>query len=274
MSQNDFVVGNQSAPNFRADMNDALQALASLSSGSTAPATTYANMLWYDTGTNLLKMRTEADDAWIDVAYLDQSANAFRLLDDTQVTNTSGTQTGLLGDQATSAWETGTATTESLVSPAKVKAAIDALVDVTDIPTTSLRAPTAGTGHIIMRLQDSVYGDEIAGPTYFPAQLHNRHDAASHLGVTCLVPGVITCYFQHRTTLNFGGRSSTVRILKNGVLLAEWVNTSNIFVARQLNVSVAVGDSIIFQQKSASVDPSAEWAFLRIYSNNPDMAVA
>jgi len=127
MSQNDYVIGNQSAPNFRSDLNDSLQALASLSSGSTAPSTTYANMLWYDTGNNILKMRTEADDAWINIAYLDQSANAFRLLDDTQVTDTSGTQTGLLGDQATSVWEAGTGTTESLVSPAKVKAAIEAL---------------------------------------------------------------------------------------------------------------------------------------------------
>lgn len=142
MSQNDFVIGNQTAPNFRSDLNDALQALASLSSGSTAPSTTYANMLWYDTGTNLLKMRTEADDAWINIAYLDQSANAFRLLDDTQVTDTSGTQTGLLGDQTTSAWETGTATTESLVSPAKVKAAIEALTpeDYTDADARSAQA--------------------------------------------------------------------------------------------------------------------------------------
>jgi hypothetical protein len=89
-------------------------------------------MLWYDTGNNILKMRTEADDAWINVGYLDQSTNAFRILDDTQVVNTSGTQTGLLGDQATSAWEAGTSTTESLVSPAKVKAAIDALAPVPD----------------------------------------------------------------------------------------------------------------------------------------------
>jgi len=136
MSQNDYVIGNQTASNFRADLSNALQALASLSSGSTAPSTTYANMLWYDTGNNLLKMRTEADDAWINIAYLDQSANAFRLLDDTQVTDTSGTQTGLLGDQATSAWETGTATTESLVSPTKVKAAIEAL------------APQGGVTHL------------------------------------------------------------------------------------------------------------------------------
>lgn len=124
MSQNDYVIANQSAPDFRSDLNDALQALASLSSGSTAPSSTYANMFWHDTGNNILKMRTEADDAWINIAYLDQSANAFRILDDTQVVNTSGTQTGLLGDQTTATWEAGTSTTESLVSPAKVKAAV------------------------------------------------------------------------------------------------------------------------------------------------------
>jgi hypothetical protein len=110
---------------FTGDADDLNRALASLSSGATPPSPTYANTLWYDSSNNILKMRTEADDAWIDIGYVDQSANAFRTLDGTQVTNTSGTQTGLLGDQATSAWEAGTGTTESLVSPAKVKAAIE-----------------------------------------------------------------------------------------------------------------------------------------------------
>lgn len=125
MSQNDFVIANQSAASFRTDLNSALQALASLSSGDAAPSTTYANMLWYETDTNILKMRNEADDAWISLAYLDQINDEFHILDDTHVVDTSGTQTGLLGDQASSEWTTGTSTTESLVSPAKVKAAID-----------------------------------------------------------------------------------------------------------------------------------------------------
>lgn len=125
MSQNDFVIANQSTAAFRTDLNTALQALASLSSGATAPSTTYANMLWYETDTNILKMRNEGDDAWISLFYLDQTNGDFHILDDTHVVSTSGTQTGLLGDQATSAWTTGTGTTESLVSPAKVKAAID-----------------------------------------------------------------------------------------------------------------------------------------------------
>ena len=57
MSQNDLVIANQSFPATRADINSALQALGSLNSGSSAPATTYANMLWYDTANNTLKMR-------------------------------------------------------------------------------------------------------------------------------------------------------------------------------------------------------------------------
>ena len=115
----------------RADLNDILVSIASLqttdgnSSAYTGePTTTYPNMMWYDKSTSILKMRTTADDAWINVAYVDQSGNAYRIFDDTQVVNSSGTQTGLIGDQATATWQTGTATTESLVSPAKVKAAI------------------------------------------------------------------------------------------------------------------------------------------------------
>jgi hypothetical protein len=127
MSQHDFDIANQTAANARADINNALKALASLSSGTTAPSTTYANMLWYETDTNFLKMRNEANDGWIKIGYLDQSTDTFSLMDDTPVVNNSGVQQGVVGDQATSTWETGTGTTESLVSPAKVKAAIDAL---------------------------------------------------------------------------------------------------------------------------------------------------
>lgn len=127
MSQHDLDIANQTASAARSDINNALQALGSTNSGASAPSTTYANMLWYDTNSNILKMRAEANDAWISIGYFDQSTDAFRILDDTQVVNTSGTQTGIIGDQATATWETGTGTTDSLVSPAKVKAAILAL---------------------------------------------------------------------------------------------------------------------------------------------------
>ena len=132
MSQHDLDIANQTSSSARADINSALKALGSTSSGSSAPSTTYANMLWYDTGSNTLKMRTEADDQWISIGYLDQGSDAFRIFDDTLVVSSSGSQTGLIGGQSNNTWRAGTSTTESLVSPAKVKAAIDNLVSIPD----------------------------------------------------------------------------------------------------------------------------------------------
>tara|TARA_R110000868_G_scaffold150291_2_gene373367 strand:+ start:1309 stop:1911 length:603 start_codon:yes stop_codon:yes gene_type:complete len=74
MSQHDYTIGNQSAPNARADINNALAAIVSQNSGATEPASTYANMLWYDSSANILKMRNESDSAWITLATLDQAA--------------------------------------------------------------------------------------------------------------------------------------------------------------------------------------------------------
>lgn len=75
MSQEDFIVANQGFPAFRADLNLNLQALASTSSGATAPATTYANQLWYDTANDILKIRNEANSAWISLVTLNQTSN-------------------------------------------------------------------------------------------------------------------------------------------------------------------------------------------------------
>ena len=130
MSQHDFVIANQTANSARLDINAGLQALASNNSGDSAPSTTYANMWWYETDSNLLKIRNENDSAWINVAYVDQSNSVYAVLDDTKLVNTSGAQTGLLGGQLQSAWNAGTGTTESLVSPVQVKSAI-----TTNLPT-------------------------------------------------------------------------------------------------------------------------------------------
>jgi len=77
MAQHDFNIDNQSAPAFRGDLNNALEALVTLSSNATAPATTYAGMFWHDTAVNTLYIRSDADDAWIALGTLDQSANTF-----------------------------------------------------------------------------------------------------------------------------------------------------------------------------------------------------
>ena len=87
MSQHDYDIANQTASATRSDLNLSLKALASQSSGATAPSTTYANMPWYDTATNLLKMRNEANDAWITLGTLDQSGNTFASPEDASKAN-------------------------------------------------------------------------------------------------------------------------------------------------------------------------------------------
>jgi hypothetical protein len=75
MSQNDFTIANQGFPAFRADLNSALQALASNSSGTSAPSTTFANSFFYDETNNVLKFRNEDNDAYITIMGFDQSAD-------------------------------------------------------------------------------------------------------------------------------------------------------------------------------------------------------
>lgn len=64
MSQHDMDVANQAGAAFRADMNLALQALASTSAGTTEPAVKFPCQLWADTTTNLLKIRNAANSGW------------------------------------------------------------------------------------------------------------------------------------------------------------------------------------------------------------------
>lgn len=70
MSQHDYTIDNQTRIAFRADLNNALQAIASNNSGATEPSTRYVYMFWADTTTGLLKIRNAANSAWITVGTL------------------------------------------------------------------------------------------------------------------------------------------------------------------------------------------------------------
>lgn len=78
MSQHDLTIANQGFPAFRSDLNAGLQALGSLQSGSTAPSTTYANMLWLDTSANpsVLKVRNADNDAWVSLLEVNQTSDS------------------------------------------------------------------------------------------------------------------------------------------------------------------------------------------------------
>ena len=169
MSQSNYNIPNESAPNVRAQLNAVFGSIAMNNSGSAAPSTTFAYQWWYDTSTDLLKMRNGANSAWIDIAYLDQSASAFRLLDDTQVTDTSGVQTGLLGGQPTADWEAGTGTTESLVSPAKVKAAV-APLRAPDAHFAGAHSSSTGTLPLAVTLRNVISSEAVLASDRFTLQ--------------------------------------------------------------------------------------------------------
>lgn len=67
MSQHDGVIDNNTGLNVRLDINAALAALLTKSSGDTEPATMYPFQSWVDTSgaTTILKIRDEANSAWI-----------------------------------------------------------------------------------------------------------------------------------------------------------------------------------------------------------------
>lgn len=73
MAQHDMIIANQTAPNFRSDINDALAALVTCSSGTSAPSTTSAYMLWADTTNALLKQRNAANSGWITLGDLGET---------------------------------------------------------------------------------------------------------------------------------------------------------------------------------------------------------
>lgn len=73
MSQHALTIANESGALFRADVNNALAALATKSSGNTAPSTTYPYMYWVDTSGSypVLKMRNAANNAWLTIGRAD-----------------------------------------------------------------------------------------------------------------------------------------------------------------------------------------------------------
>ncbi len=128
MATHDYVIDNQSAPAFRSDLNGALQAIVTQNSSATAPATTYADMFWYDSANNQLKKRNEANSAWIVLGTIDEGTGTF---------TPSGERA--LASQAQA--EAGTDNT-TLMTPLRSAQAISALVSA---PTSAqVGAATAG----------------------------------------------------------------------------------------------------------------------------------
>lgn len=65
MAQHDYNLINQSGADFRADLNNALSAIATNNSGTSEPSTTFGYEWWIDEANGVLKIRNSANSAWI-----------------------------------------------------------------------------------------------------------------------------------------------------------------------------------------------------------------
>jgi hypothetical protein len=65
MSQNATSCPNTAGATFRTNVNNAFDTLLTLNSGTAAPGTTSAGMLWYDTTNAVVKQRNATNTGWI-----------------------------------------------------------------------------------------------------------------------------------------------------------------------------------------------------------------
>jgi len=72
--QHDYTIENQTFPDTRTDLNNALKAIVHNNTGANEPSTKFPYQYWYDSTTNILKIRNAANNAWINLFTFDQSA--------------------------------------------------------------------------------------------------------------------------------------------------------------------------------------------------------
>ena len=104
MPTHDYVISNATGAATRSDLNDALAAIVSLNSNASAPATTYAYMLWADTTAGQLKQRSASNSSWVVIGTL--GSVGWGLLSTSTATSTymplaGGTFTGNVNNTAT-----------------------------------------------------------------------------------------------------------------------------------------------------------------------------
>jgi hypothetical protein len=150
MAQHDYNIANQSGADFRADLNNALLAIATVNSGSTEPSTTFAHQLWVDTSSSVLKIRNAADNAWVTTGVSITASNTFTGNLTGNVTgnltgNVTGNVTGDLTGNADTATTLATARTISLSGDVAGSASFDGSGDITISTTAQIDSITLGT---------------------------------------------------------------------------------------------------------------------------------
>jgi hypothetical protein len=97
VAQHDYFLDDSSGALFRADLNNALQAIITNNSGASAPSTTQAYQFWADTSAKVLKQRNSTNTAWLNILSLDTGTpvNAATAGNNSNITQLSGLTTPL-----------------------------------------------------------------------------------------------------------------------------------------------------------------------------------
>lgn len=103
MAQHDYGIDNQLFPATRTDFNNALAAIVTNNSGTTAPTTTYPYMDWIDTSSNpaVWKKRNGANNAWVTIGTCDTTNLGLATLLSPALTGTPTTTTAAASTNTT-----------------------------------------------------------------------------------------------------------------------------------------------------------------------------
>jgi len=157
MAQSDMNIANQGFPAFRADLNAALAALVSNSSGATAPSATFPHQFWVDTSASpsVLKQRNLDDDAWVTIGTIDETTGAFKVASGSvDIVDVDGLQDALddKADQATTYTKTEVdARRSSKIEPVTASVATNALTVTLNPTVLDFRSATLGSGAVTTR---------------------------------------------------------------------------------------------------------------------------
>jgi hypothetical protein len=229
MANHDYNIANATAPQVRADINNALLAIVSTNSGSSQPSTMFANQLWYDTTNNQLKMRNEANNAWIVLLESDQTNNRVNLITDdiqaattggTDVKNSSGTTILSLTVPTQTTAETGTQETQ-VMTPLRTKQSIEANAVTTVSAGTGISVASSGNTRTVSTNLTSGNGISVSGATVSVKNsfLNNTSSALSsgntssftnNTGYPVIISGRANTTSDSNFTLSFSGGSATL----------------------------------------------------------------
>jgi hypothetical protein len=124
----------------------------------------------------------------------------------------------------------------------------------------AMAAPTAGSTHLIKRVQ------EVTVPIPFTTPTGNI------FRFNCLISGTVRVYFEHRRIVG----TIRTQVFKNNALVQQFDTTSTSFTANQVDVSLSLGDLVEYRtfMTTSGSGENGEIRNMFVYSGTPVAAVA